>query len=87
MKYLTVISLAYLAACASPAEPTQEANGRLMPRQRELVRVQGLASDFAIETFRAVSCAGYGKDLGGDKQLDITDKKTLAQITQRLEQL
>lgn len=87
MKYLPIAGLVYLSACTAPVEPTQEVSGKLLPQQRELVSVQGLASDFDIETFRTISCAGYGKDLGGDKQLDITDKHTLVQISQRLKQL
>jgi hypothetical protein len=79
--------LLWLSACNPSAKPAQEASGKSLPQQRELVSVQVLASDFNIDTFRAVSCAGYGKELGGDKQLDITDKNTLVQISQRLKQL
>jgi len=87
MKNVAAVSLICLSAFAHPTAPGREASSKLLPPQRELVSVEGLASDFDIETFRTVSCAGYGKDLGADKRLNITNKQTLAQISQRLKQL
>jgi hypothetical protein len=87
MKHLAMASLVCLSACIPSTESAPEASSKTLLQKRKLVSVEGLASDFDIETFRAVSCTGYGKYLGGDKRLDITNKHTLMQISQRLEQL
>jgi hypothetical protein len=87
MKHLAMASLVCLSACIPSTESAHEASSKSLLQKRELVSVEGLASDFNIETFRAISCAGYGKYLGGDKRIDITNKHILMQISQRLEQL
>jgi hypothetical protein len=87
VKYFTVIGLNYLAACTPAAEPAQEVSSKLIPPQRELIGVHELLSDFSVESYVAISCEAYGKKFGWDRRLDITDKKVLGQISQRLQQV
>ena len=87
MKHFIALSLSCVVACTPTAEPAQKGSPKPFPPQRELVGVQAFISDFSIESFRDISCEAYGKEFGWTRRQDVTDRKVLGQISQRLQQL